>query len=1310
MRVIVFLIIVFLLVMSTVYSTGVLREEERLDENPEKQILLKSRHFVPERGINRTEAEIIRARFPSSVHVLIQFDNIPSEEEKEQLENNGIKLLSYIPNKAWLASIISEEPELLEEISNVRTITGILQEDKISSAIKNKNYVKNGGKMNLSVMFFSDVNLDDASLGMENYGEVVDKFYSVNAIKIITEERFISGIAREENVQWIDVADRKLEMHNNGNRENVGVNILQASPYSLSGVNVVTSEWDGGWADTTHDDLDGRVTIGDAGCGEANCQTGSHATHVAGTMLGNGTLSESAGGTALQWRGMAPNATVISYEWWDDSTELNNEYNAAINTYNASLSQNSWGYTYFGCGADCSGGYDSSALELDKVIRGSKGKRISQVWSAGNNRPSGCDSGSYDCISIPATAKNIITVGATNSNDDSMTSFSSWGPTNDGRLKPEVTAPGCQVGGDGGVKSTVPTDTYNIFCGTSMAAPTTSGVVALMYEEFANKGVYPWPSTIKAILIHTAKDLGNTGPDYSFGYGRINATEAIGVIKNDTESDNIIIEESIANGNIKEFNMTVSSSVKVTLVWDDFPATANANPTLVNDLNLILIAPNGTLYQPWILDPANPGNAATKGKNIRDNVEQVVVENGISGIWGVRVNASSVPNGPQNFSLLSDHSFTIQPTVLVKTFRNSLYSQKDKFFDNGQTIFIQANVTAGGDPLEGNSVAADLILNNGTLEASLTLNEFSNGIYRNSWNSTSHTNNVYTVNVSVSGNFSGNGKNKFHLYLGAGVSAYLLDLNEDGKDDKVLENKHIVSVFKRELNKSPILYYEQKDTNVSYNFLESPYKNATSRGGISSDDFEVKLNFSFGLSGENLQNASMNMELLKFNPRIVDPALNSSNQACGINCNGCTNNDACASPICKGTGGTKAYIDDIRVNATVVEPNSNITVTIDTVQSFTSDCSAIYYKPPGGSFQQVFCRCPPQFVSETHSVTFNIGSVIGVGIIRTTMNDGGSSCAVCATSGGENDRMNVTIASVTEESFDFLADVNISLNSEDVDYLVYNLRNFNESIFPDSIFSDIYGTLDSVDDDRYHVQSGTDNLIISLPGNQWNNFNSNYSLVYDNLTSDNVSVNVIAFVRFNETIKFQDIGLWNGSEGLRIRYNTTSILSSDEINYILAFTKGDFQTIDQWMSTIQSGQFPSPNFLTSPLTEFISITLFGYPIDFTSQNPNTQDNPGLGNPYTIRVDPETTVNVDIYQKGNDFSGGSVLGINNMSWFNANNSASSYQMLKNYQNNVSNIAPGTNVSLYYWLDIPMGQAGGDYNTTINIKAVEIGGLL
>ncbi|MBI2452370.1 S8 family serine peptidase [Candidatus Pacearchaeota archaeon] len=127
-----------------------------------------------------------------------------------------------------------------------------------------------------------------------------------------------------------------------------------------------------------------------------------------------------------------------------------------------------------------------------------------------------------------------------------------------------------------------------------------------------------------------------------------------------------------------------------------------------------------------------------------------------------------------------------------------------------------------------------------------------------------------------------------------------------------------------------------------------------------------------------------------------------------------------------------------------------------------------------------------------------------------------------------------------------------------------------------------------------------------------------------------------------------------------------------------------------------------------PSSDFISITLFDYPIDFSNKDPGTIDNPGIGNPHTVRIDPESTVNVDLYQKGDDFSGNpSVLGIENMSWLDSNNSLNSYVMSKNYNNNISNILPGTNVSVYYWLDIPQGQTGGDYNTTIFIKAVKIG---
>ncbi|HDD57598.1 MAG TPA: DUF2341 domain-containing protein, partial [Thermoplasmatales archaeon] len=164
-------------------------------------------------------------------------------------------------------------------------------------------------------------------------------------------------------------------------------------------------------------------------------------------------------------------------------------------------------------------------------------------------------------------------------------------------------------------------------------------------------------------------------------------------------------------------------------------------------------------------------------------------------------------------------------------------------------------------------------------------------------------------------------------------------------------------------------------------------------------------------------------------------------------------------------------------------------------------------------------------------------------------------------------------------------DINITLRTGDVDYLTYKINNF---IGEETIFSDIAGTLgSSVTDDRYHLENGSDGLVTDLTKDQWNSYtNSNYSLIYDNSTSgDSVNDNVIAWIRFNETenIIFQDIGLWNSSsEALRVRYNTSSATETDEVNYILAFTKGDYSTIDQWMYKIESGKYPTINFMTAP--------------------------------------------------------------------------------------------------------------------------------
>ena len=700
------ILIMIFLVLSIVYAQENLRlKEEILEkkdlEDSSNKILLKSRQFTPERGVSETAKAKIKA--PEKSHVLIQFDSIPTKEEIEEFEKEGIKLLSFIPNKAWFASISSIDE--IEKISNIRAIDEILNEDKISPYIKKYGvgeWAKNNdGTVNLTIMFFKDASLDEAEQIISSYGEVIGRADIINALTVIVPEISIEEIANNDIVQWIEEVPPEPRTFNDGSRAAISVNTVQASPYNLDGTGVVAAEWDGGWVDSTHDDLQGRVTIGDTGS-----STGDHATHVAGTMLGNGTLSAVNGGTALQWRGMAPKATVISYEWWDDSTELNNEYNAAINTYNASLSQNSWGYTYGP--PNNYGRYDSETAAIDAVITGNKGKRISIIWAAGNERPT-CDNGQYDCIIIPGTAKNTITVGATNSNDDSMTSFSSWGPTDDGRLKPDITAPGCQNGGDSGVTSTIPGDTYDTFCGTSMATPAVSGSVALMLEDFANKGTYPLPSTIKAILMHTTKDLGNTGPDYSFGYGRINATAAIDLIRNDTESNNVIIEDEIPNqGKADLYEIEVPSGqtqLKVTLVWDDYQGTPNAAKELVNDLDLLLKSPSGTEYFPYVLDPANPANAATTGIDNLNNIEQVVV-NPEAGIWQVKVKGTTIPQPTQKYSLASTNNLTeiqfgrLEPYLINPT--TNINVTQNKFFNFSSGVKCVGgkcgNVTATLDP------------------------------------------------------------------------------------------------------------------------------------------------------------------------------------------------------------------------------------------------------------------------------------------------------------------------------------------------------------------------------------------------------------------------------------------------------------------------------------------------------------------------------------------------------------------------------------------------------------------------------------
>jgi hypothetical protein len=352
----------------------------------------------------------------------------------------------------------------------------------------------------------------------------------------------------------------------------------------------------------------------------------------------------------------------------------------------------------------------TSAL-IDAIVRGSLGSPFRIVWANGNERQgSRCDvegHGDYYSTAPPAGAKNHITVGALNSNDDSMTYFSSWGPVDDGRMKPDVSAPGCQSGGDGGVTSTSSgSDTaYNTKCGTSMASPTVCGLSALLLQDFRAQfsgEPYPRNSTLKILLAHNAVDLGNTGPDYQYGYGSVRIQQTVDFMRTGN-----FLEDQVVQSDTFSVLVVVDpddTELKVTLAWDDFPGTPNVDPALVNDLDLRVFDPASLQHFPWTLDQYNPSAPAVQTQaNHVDNIEQVLVDNPAEGVWRIEVYGSTVPQGPQSFSL------SASPTLIACSSQGTIALDSAKYACSGtaEVQVIDCDLNIGSDTNETVEITID---------------------------------------------------------------------------------------------------------------------------------------------------------------------------------------------------------------------------------------------------------------------------------------------------------------------------------------------------------------------------------------------------------------------------------------------------------------------------------------------------------------------------------------------------------------------------------------------------------------------------
>jgi len=572
-------------------------------------------------------------------HVVLQFTDIPDDDRKDELRDEyGLTLLSYLPEKAWYASAPGDSLDELKKEPDVTYLTAPATQDKIADSVKQDTEDSTGTETTVAVEFFSDVDSGTVERIAHQYGTDVSQVGDTRVV--LTLDRSGSStlleLASEDAVKRIDEPAPQPEANNANSRELINVDTLQSSPYNLDGSGITAAMWDSGLAGDHRDLTDGDKLI----TGDSTSIT-DHATHVAGTMLGGGVIDD-------ENRGMAPASQLVSFQWPSSITELKSETDEALD-HGSVVSHNSWGWTI--SSEDDMGNYDSYSAAYDKIVRGaSVAGDLSVVFSAGNEGNDGWNT-RYDTLtSTGATSKNTITVGALTDARD-MTSFSSWGPTNDGRIKPDVMANGQLV------SSTMPGDDYGYKSGSSTAAPAVSGTVLLLHEAFQNEqGSTPAPATVKALLVHTADDIRNNGPDYKSGWGIVDAQEAVDLVTADSSGEHIF-RDSLNSDDTQDsytFNVDTGDKQTFTLVWSDRAADPSASKQLVNDLDLVVRDGDGDRYYPWTLDPSDPSAAASRdAEDHRNTVEQVVVPDAETDTLSVTVKGT-LPEPSQEYTLVAD--------------------------------------------------------------------------------------------------------------------------------------------------------------------------------------------------------------------------------------------------------------------------------------------------------------------------------------------------------------------------------------------------------------------------------------------------------------------------------------------------------------------------------------------------------------------------------------------------------------------------------------------------------------------------------
>ncbi|MCW3073726.1 MAG: hypothetical protein JWP69_795 [Flaviaesturariibacter sp.] len=485
-------------------------------------------------------------------------------------------------------------------------------EKKMTPSLANK--IKNATAIDsLTVIVQGDVSRQ------MNKARIIESYPAASIYTIRISLKDITGFLLDTGILFADLQKIAREELTTGNLD-ISTNKINLAHRQFSGIrgdSIVVSIKEQKF-DSADIDYKNRAI----NSGQASSVSTTHASVMA-TIIGG------AGNTSPFAQGAAPGAILTSANF----TSLIPQPDSIYQRYKVSTQNHSYGTvieSYYGAEASA---YDASAVNNPALLH---------VFSSGNSGTAAATSGVYSGIGGFANltgnfkmAKNNLVVGATDS-FYVVAPLSSKGPAHDGRVKPELVA----FGEDG----------------SSGAAALASGTAALVQEAYKSfHAAFPKSATVKAVLINSADDIGNPNVDYSSGFGSLNAHAAL-----QTVMQNRIIEGAVSNGQTSSFPLAIPpgiKQVKLTLVWTDPAAPAHSLKALINNLDITVNHPSSnTIWLPWVLNPQPTTTAllqpAQRKVDTLNNIEQITLDNPVSGSYTIDIKGTRVTNSSQAFAVV----------------------------------------------------------------------------------------------------------------------------------------------------------------------------------------------------------------------------------------------------------------------------------------------------------------------------------------------------------------------------------------------------------------------------------------------------------------------------------------------------------------------------------------------------------------------------------------------------------------------------------------------------------------------------------